>query len=259
MTLTTTADAHVREDSSNNFGTLNNLTASKGTGGANDHRTMYMRFDLTSVSNIEHAVVRLYANQTETGTSLLDAGGPLTVYETSNSWNETTINNANAPALGDPITTTYLTAANQYYDWNITEYAQANIGNEITVAFDIAPSNTLSHRFDSVDMTGGNPGQLLLVTSNTLSTNKVSRSQPETLTTYPNPFVDHITFELSDYDHIDPINVELMNLSGVIVASKTYNQSTIKFENKALASGSYILKVTYNGGKKLIKKLLKVN
>ncbi|MEP4782863.1 MAG: HYR domain-containing protein [Algibacter sp.] len=160
-TLTTIADTYAKESSSNSFGTLNNLTASAGSS-SSSNRTIYMRFDLSEVTDIEHAIVRLYANTTNSGTSVLDAGGPITVYETSNNWDELTLNNSNAPALGNVITTTYLTDASQYYEWNISEYAKANEGTEISVAFHIGPSNTASHKFNSRENSGGNPAQLLI-------------------------------------------------------------------------------------------------
>lgn len=257
-TLTTTADAHVRESSSNNFGGLNNLTASNGSS-SSDHRTIYMRFDLSTVASVEHAVVRLYANEVnEEGSSVLIAGSPISVYETSNSWDELSINNGNAPALGDVITTTYLTASGQYYDWNITEYAQANIGSEITVAFDIGPTNALSNKFDSRDMAGGNPGQLLIRDPNTLTTKDLTKS--ETLAAYPNPFIDKYTINVADYDGQSDVVVELINLStGALISKETYNQSIIEATDKTLATGPYVLKVSYNNGKSLLKKMIKIN
>ncbi|MEP5340179.1 MAG: DNRLRE domain-containing protein [Algibacter sp.] len=263
LTLTTLADAHVKESSTSNFGELNNLTASIGSSSSNN-RTIYMRFDLSSVVNIEHAMVRLYLNETDnTGTSVLDEGGPVTVYETSNSWDETTVNNSNAPLLGDPITTTYLTSTDTYYDWNISEYAKANEGNVISVAFHIAPSNDASFKFDSVDNITGNPGQLLLTIDNggTLSTESVTKTtDSKLLQVYPNPFKGNYTLEIADYDGQSEVAVELINLSnGALISKETYNQSIIEFKDIALATGVYALRVSYNNSKSLVKKMIKVD
>jgi len=256
-TLTAIADTHVKEGGNSNFGGLNNLTASSGNS-ASENRTIYMRFDLTSVADIEHAVVRLYANSTNSGASVLDTGSPVTVYETSNNWDENTVIFSDAPALGNPITTTYLTETG-YYDWNITEYAKANVGTAFSVAFHIGPSNDLSNKFDSVNKVDGNPGQLLIAEQVVLSSKDVLyNTKPETLKVYPNPFATHYVLELADYDNQSDVIVECISLSGVLVSKVTYRQSVIEFQNENLDAGTYILRVTYNG-KMNIKKIIKVD
>ena len=141
VTLRATADAHVRQSSGSNFGTLNTIRVSTGSSSA-DQRRIYMRFDLSNISDIEDARVRLFAEDT--------TGGPITVYETSSNWSETSIDRDNAPSLGDPITTIHLTDDDQYYEWNISDYARENTRGELNIAFDIAPSNSASHLFSSI-------------------------------------------------------------------------------------------------------------
>lgn len=261
-TLKTISDSYARGGSTNTFGHLNNLTASSGSN-SSDKRTIYMRFDLTGVTDIEHAVVRLYLNTTEEGTSVLNAGGPVSVYETSNTWDISTLNDTNAPALGEVITTTYLTDANQYYDWNISEYAKANEGSEITVAFNIAPSNSLEFKFDSSRKSGGKPAQLLLKTdSSSLKVEHIELTDSKLeLTVYPNPFSNNFIVEVPNYDGQSNVKVELFNLSGgnVLVSKETYNQSTIEFADNGLATGVYVLKISYNNGISLMKKMIKTD
>ena len=151
VTLRATADAHIRQSSNNNFGTLNSARVSTGSSSA-DQRRLYVRFDLSSVSNIEDARVRLFVEDT--------TGGPITVYRTSSNWSENSINRTNDPSLGDPITTVHLTEGNQYYEWNISDYAQENAGRELSVAFDIAPSNSADHEITSIQ--GGSAPELLV-------------------------------------------------------------------------------------------------
>ncbi len=139
--LRASADAHVRQSSGNNFGSLSTTRASSGSSDA-DQRRLYMTFDLSDVRDVEHASIRLYVD--------LTTGGPVTVYETSSNWSENNIDRDNAPSLGDPISTVHLTEDDQFYEWNITEYARQNTGDELSVAFDIAPSNTANHRFTSL-------------------------------------------------------------------------------------------------------------
>ncbi len=160
-TLTATEDTFVRDGNSSNFGSLNNLRVSSGTD-ADDKRTIYMKFDLTSITQLDNAIVRLFANTVEIG------GAPVTIYETSNNWDESTLTSNNAPALGKVITTSYISNELEFYDWNITEYAQTHLGQELSVAFDIAPSNNVQHHFSSIE--DGTPGQLLLVASPVIAT-----------------------------------------------------------------------------------------
>lgn len=114
---------------------------------AADQRRMYVQFDLTLVSRIGHAIVRLRTAKT--------TGGPVTAYTCKPS--------PISPALGDAITTVHLTeGGDQYYEWNISEYASQNTGGKLTVVFGIAPSNVAIHSFTSLQ--SGSPGELLIHT-----------------------------------------------------------------------------------------------
>lgn len=151
VTLRATADAHVRQSSGNNFGTLNSLRVSSGSS-SSDRRRTYIKFDLSNVNSLEHASVRLRLEET--------TGGPVTVYETSSNWSENSIDRDNAPSLGDPITTVHVTEGGEYIEWNITDFARQNTGGELSIAFDIEPSNDTNHEFTSIQ--GGNPAELLI-------------------------------------------------------------------------------------------------
>ena len=140
VTLTATEDAHVRQSSRNNFGSLNGITVSTGSSSSNQRR-VYMRFDLSNISSLEHASVRVFVEDT--------TGGPVTVYETSSNWSENSVTRDNAPSLGDPITTVHLTEGDQYYEWNITDYVKENTRGELNIAFDIPVPNDAEHEFRS--------------------------------------------------------------------------------------------------------------
>lgn len=155
IALTATEDAHIKKSTETNFGTLSKVSVTMGDN-SSDKRTGYLKFDLSSVSELEHAVIRLYAEST--------TGGPISIYETSSDWSETTLTLENAPSLGDVITTTYLTESETYYDWNITDYAKENAGGVLSVAFEVAPSNEATHAFSSVQ-SGANAAQLLILSA----------------------------------------------------------------------------------------------
>ncbi|MFD1292840.1 T9SS type A sorting domain-containing protein [Lutibacter holmesii] len=178
IALTATEATYIKQGKTNasTFYNLSNLTTNAGS---TDDRTIYMKFDLSKVTNIEHAIVRLYLKTTtsltgNTGLTGIDRtvkGGPVTVYETGNDWAQDEIHAGNAPVLGDAITTTHLTETGKYYEWNITEYAQANISQEISVAFDIAPTNLdIEHKFGSLSENINPPELIMVAESATLPT-----------------------------------------------------------------------------------------
>ena len=141
LSLVAVGDAHTRQGSTRNFGSLSNLRTSSSNS-SEENRTAYIRFDLSNVSSVQHASVRLYARSSSTG--------PVTAYRTSSNWTERGITNGNAPSLGAPITTTYIQDDESFYDWNITDYVNDNLGSEIAIAFDVATPNASSHSFGSL-------------------------------------------------------------------------------------------------------------
>ena len=163
VTLRAEADAHVRQNSGSNFGSLNSLRVNNDGSSSTDQRRVYMRFDLSNINDIKHASVRLFAEET--------SGGPITVYETSSNWSESSIDGNNAPSLGDPITTIHLIDGNQYYEWNISDYAKENTRGELSLAFDIAPSNDANHEFTSIQ--SGRAPELLISTDVPTSSSNV--------------------------------------------------------------------------------------
>jgi autotransporter-associated beta strand protein len=180
-TLTATEDTYVKQ-STTLIGNKNSKIVTSTDSTQTDDRTVYIKFDLSGVTDIEHAVVRLYVSKVTATNEIYDAaskttrtfiGGPVTAYKVSdNSWNETTMTASTAPALGDAITTNYIENDLQYYDWNITEFAKANEGSVISVAFDIAPTNlAASYEIGSLNEGSSNPAQLLIASRKTYAWN----------------------------------------------------------------------------------------
>ena len=146
ITLRAIADGHVRQGSEN-VGTLKRIKISIDAG--DQQRRMYIKFDLSGVSSIGHASVRLRTIQT--------SGGPVTAYKAS----LTRIGSSLNSDMGDAITTVHLRqGGDEYYEWNISDYASQNTGGELTVVFGIGPSNGASHSFTSIQ--SGSPAELLI-------------------------------------------------------------------------------------------------
>lgn len=142
QTLTAVEDNHTKESAATrNFGFLSNLRISTD-GTPDENRTAYVKFDLSNLTSVEHASVRMFARASSTG--------PITAYRASSNWSEGGMTFSNAPGLGAPITTTYIQDDDGYYNWNITDYVNDNLGSDITIAFDIPTPNAATHNFGSV-------------------------------------------------------------------------------------------------------------
>ena len=101
---------------------------------------------------------------------------------------------------------------------------------------------------------------MLVAGGSTLTTDRVELTDSKIeLTVYPNPFADNFIVEIPNYDGQSTVKVELLSLSGgnVLVSDETYNQSVIEFADNTLATGVYVLKVSYNNGVTVIKKMIK--
>ncbi len=70
--------------------------------------------------------------------------------------------------------------------------------------------------------------------------NQISTSGPLKINTFPNPFQNELTVELSYSDQ--PVQIRLFNLVGkVLIQQQT--QSTMKLDVSSLPAGTYYLKV----------------
>jgi hypothetical protein len=142
-TLGDTADAQVRDGGSanTNYGNAQTMELKKSTSGFN--RLDYLKFDLTSVSTIGHATLRVYGGF---------AGDPGTASETvaaysvsDTSWSETGITWNNKPTAGTTAldTKTVSGASANWYEWDITSYLQSEkaAGHNI-VSIQLAQTST---------------------------------------------------------------------------------------------------------------------
>lgn len=117
-TLAPTHDGYVRGGSSaaTNFGSATDLIVKNST--AAYAREAYVKFDLSTVSTIGKAVLRLYG-KTDAGNIRISAIG------TSIMWNEATLTYDNRPATtGSTLATTTVTATAGWYEWDVTAYLQ---------------------------------------------------------------------------------------------------------------------------------------
>jgi hypothetical protein len=121
VVTTPTADAYVRDgaSASTNFGTDTTLVIKNSTSGFN--RRAFLKFDLTAVSSVSLAKLRLFGSfAATTGTS------PVTAHQVADtSWSETGITWNNQPAIGAAMTTVSVGITAQVWEWDVTSYLQA--------------------------------------------------------------------------------------------------------------------------------------
>ncbi len=123
VTLNPTADAHVRSGThqNTNYGNGTTLDIKKSANPADDfNREIYLKFDLTNVTSVQTAKLRLYGS----------AGSPEVVstdlYSAANtSWTESGITWANKPATG-PIMwdTRALQNSPAWHEWDVSQFLQ---------------------------------------------------------------------------------------------------------------------------------------
>lgn len=155
-TLSPIADAFVRDGTyaANNYGSATNLDMKKSSTSYN--RITFLKFDLTGVSSVSSAKLRLYGAFVDTtGTS------PVTAHQqTDNSWTETGITWNNMPAAGAAITTVNVSTNLQYWEWDITSYVQAQKNGgatQITIQLQNDTSTTQTVTVNSREKSSNNP------------------------------------------------------------------------------------------------------
>ncbi len=161
-------DAYVRDGSfaSTNFGTAQELHVQQGAAGSN--RESYLRFDLTTVTNIVKAKLRVRGRLSDTsGTNV-----PVGAHSVSNiTWGETTITWNNKPASTDPALSTQTITDNvaRWYEFDVTAWVKPQRDGGQTLVSLALKSQAASSPFvifDSRESPNGR-AQLLLWTTTT--------------------------------------------------------------------------------------------
>jgi fibronectin type 3 domain-containing protein len=165
VSLGAIADATVRggTSASINYGQAATLEI-KGGGDINLNRRAFLKFDLSGITSVTNAVVRLFgylADSTKATAVNLHA-------VSNDSWTESGITYNNAPALGSVVATNTVTGANvgaaAWYEFDVTAYLQAAIAagkTEVTLA--VATTASVRVAFNSAEATANQPA--LVVTT----------------------------------------------------------------------------------------------
>jgi len=168
--LSATADAYVRDGASatTNFGTATELQSQVSSVGSN--RETYIKFDITTVTGIVNAKLRLYGRLNDTsGTNVPAAVYP--VLTAAPDWVESgsgSITWNNKPGTGAAITSTTVTDNTaRWYEWNVGDYVQSEKAagrNIIKLAIKNTATSTPYATFNSKEADNNRP-QLVLWTT----------------------------------------------------------------------------------------------
>ncbi|QOV88559.1 CBM96 family carbohydrate-binding protein [Humisphaera borealis] len=121
VTLRSSADAYVRDGSfaGQNFGTSSTLEV-RNSGSAGYSRSSYLSFDLTRVTSVSSAKIRLYGNLVDDRA----ATGDVRVYSVASAWSETAITWASKPStIGAALgTITVVGRTAKWYELDVTSW-----------------------------------------------------------------------------------------------------------------------------------------
>lgn len=158
------ADAYIRDGTyaGTNFGQATQLVVKNG--GVGYDRVIYLTFDLSSLSTVNSAQLRLYGSISSTNNTNL----ALAAFAVSNAtWKETGITWNNAPATGtSPLSTaTVLDNTPRWYTFDLTSYVQqlrAAHSNRITIAIKMTTFSAGDYVLFNSRESGVNAPQLVI-------------------------------------------------------------------------------------------------
>ncbi len=155
--LNPTQDTYIQggDNSTTNFG-LSEEIRIKGNATESYCRKGLLQFDLSSISYVSSATLRVYANSSNSF--------DITAYKTTDDWNETSVTWDSAPSIGDSIISTTISSEGIYYQWDITSFVQEQFSGDGTVSIYLADA-TLTKKnvvFNSKE-TGTNMPELVII------------------------------------------------------------------------------------------------
>ncbi|UXP33883.1 sulfatase-like hydrolase/transferase [Reichenbachiella agarivorans] len=243
-------DAYIRggEYADTNFGLEADLDVKQG-GNPDFYRKTFLTFDVRDFTSVSSAILKVHTTTTK--------AAPVTLYETDNNWDETTITWNNAPALGNEISTQQIGNIKQYYEWDVTSYVHDNAGSMVSFGF-YDPSADNSHiTFTSKDALGNHPQLVIIPGDDEDEENDDDEEdddeindillevEPGTqeINIYPNPIHDGILYiDLPNHDG-SKIDISITDMQGkVIYQNQTQNIGLIKIDtNLWLTKGLYVI------------------
>ncbi len=153
-TLSASEDSYVHEsNASSNYGSSTSVYV-KTEAGVNRHG--YFKFNLSGVSGVTSARLRVYGSASSTTT--------LSAYQTTDGWSESTLTWTNRPAVGSLVGSVPINTTAQYNELDVTSYVSAQASGDGTVSFVLQESAGKYTTLNSSENTL-NPPQLEITAS----------------------------------------------------------------------------------------------
>jgi len=241
------ADAYVYGgDVVSNFGTVTDLLV-KNSGNVAYFRKIYLKYNLTGLSNPGNAKVRLYANS-------VSGAFPVSIYKVGDNWTETGITYNNALANGTLIGSVNVSASGLYYEWDVSTYVQNQIAkNDFIVSFildDAGVANQLI-KFNSRESSANKP-QLVIESarSNAKRQHDVSDyiSDKVSFNIFPNPVSDVLNFKVN-LKQGENYQISIFDLNGKTIKSLMFEHMASGDQERSIdltnfKKGIYLLRLT---------------
>ncbi|GGC10417.1 CBM96 family carbohydrate-binding protein [Dyadobacter sediminis] len=257
VTLSPLADSYVRNGSyaGTNYGSATNMVVKSGSGDGIT-RSAYLKFSLSSLSQVSSAKLRIYASNTENTTSI-----NLSAYGVDNdSWTEGGINLNNAPASSSTVLGSVgVNNTAKYYEIDVTAYVQAQLAADKVVSIAVKnPSNQNKNVNINSKENASNKPQLLIVTNGPVTSgartsaeelfSSESEVELEKSTIYPNPVQKHFTVEFSK-QHSKDVSLEIISQLGRTYKinlpehSRSGSKAEVNISDLSLTEGIYMLRI----------------
>ena len=151
VVLSATKDTYVDALAPNdNFGSLNVMRTKSG--GSYSTRYSYLGFDLSGVSSVGSATLRVYGANASFPTTI-------TCQSTTNgSWNESAVTWNSRPSFSAVLDSASVGINGSYTEWDVTSFVQANGGN--TIGFGLTSGTSAVGTFQTKE--GSNPPELVI-------------------------------------------------------------------------------------------------
>ena len=237
-------DAHVRDGSfaTSNYGTAQNLQVRESSN-PEANRQAFLKFDLSSLSSIVSAKLRIYNSGNAGDIELLKV--------LNDTWLENDITWNTKPTSADALGT-YVMTSNDTYDLDVTDYILSEFEDDKLASFMLRGSTS---NFLTISSKEGSFAPELIVeydSSQTLAV--IGNSLQQDVTMYPNPTHSRLTIQIKNPDLVTG-SISVFDTVGRKIFQSPIASSKMSL-NLEGAAGLYIVKI-FNHGAQLTTKILK--
>lgn len=158
ITLNPTDDAYITQTTTDNFGSSGELIVKMAY--KEEHsatRMIYLKFDFSSEglgsADIYNARLRLYCTVNNVASPTLDVHGVA-----DDTWTESTLDGMNEPARGSVLSSTPITTADRYYEWDVSSFVASEADGDDIISLVVFKSGNESNvNFASKEAAANHP------------------------------------------------------------------------------------------------------